>query len=106
MLISDAAEKTWESGVLKARGAYQIWDHENNQLVAACAIGAACYAIDPTKHIDNRDDAEKLIPELDDVIGTDMDDDPVRVADFIIDVNDGSNTEREYIIQRIRDIGY
>lgn len=106
--ISDAIEQVWSGDVEFVHGEYQVWDGRGTglKLLAACAVGAACYAKDPSVYVESLEDAVALLPQLDNIISYDSDDDPERLSDLIFYLNDELPFGQEGIVAQIRKLGY
>jgi hypothetical protein len=118
MKLSDAMEAGWQ-GVPQIRLWYQLWDRATGQITGACAIGAACYAVQPTVHAVRGSDALGLFPQLQDLVRVPQKNGEVfegPLRRYITLLNDNKQVKghpprdheytKEEIVAAVRDLGY
>jgi hypothetical protein len=106
MKLSVAVKTGWK-GVPHLVGDLQTW--ENGRITGACAIGAACYAADPTQQVVEVEQAFRLFPQLaETVLAPDEYGEMVLqpLIDVIIDISDTGPKPKAEIIAAIRELGY
>jgi hypothetical protein len=114
MKLSDAIEKGWRT-VPKITDTFQVWDSQGD-VIGACAIGAACYAVNPQARVEEFNTARQFFPELYDKIEVYQDQERIfagLLEDFISCLNDGGpvaelvpDTSNAGIIEYVRRLGY
>jgi hypothetical protein len=120
MKLSDAMEAGWQ-GVDQTAPAYQrfYYDYDlgKSKLVAACAIGAACYVVAPEEYPDPSR-YNRLFPELKEVLTLEQlavvpEIDPLMlkpsaptIAAALVIMNDQLQLSKEKIIATVRQWGY
>jgi hypothetical protein len=114
MKLSDAIEKGWRT-VPKITDTFQVWDSQGD-VIGACAIGAACYAVNPQAKVSDFTDARKFFPELYQPIEVFQDRELIfegLLEDFITSLNDGGSvanlvpdTSEEGLVSYVRQLGY
>jgi hypothetical protein len=96
------------NGIGQAQGHYQFRD-EDNRLIAACALGAACYAVAPDEPVYAGWQVRGFFPQLFDRVSgflpeTDLFNCPLE--DLIVDLNDRRAASPSRIVAIVEALGF
>jgi hypothetical protein len=89
----------------QAREVFQV-RNDNYEIEAACAIGAACFAVAPELTVDDFMDAEEIFPQLKDLVSYPAGEEAMLLRELIVYYNDDTPMPPAEIAEIVEKLGY